>query len=161
MTRDTGLDSWLAAARDDATRHAPDPLVEQQLLARVRERRALDSVAASRQAGAARRGGLPWRRRWTLGVPVALAAMLALLLIATPMAPVAPAATAAATPFFALAGIDAIAAEGAPVVVSSQVPRAALADYGLPVDPARVDEPVNAEFLMSRAGVVLAVRFRE
>lgn len=161
MTRDTGLDSWLAAARDAAAQRAPDPLVEQQLLARVRERRALQSVAVARQPLPVPATDIPWWRRWTLGVPVALAAVLALLLIATPLAPVAPAATAASTPFFALAGIDAIAAETAPTVVSSRVPRTALADYGLPVDPARVDEPVNAEFLMSRAGVVLAVRFRE
>lgn len=161
MTRDNQLDSWLAAARDDSARRAPDPISEQQLLARVRERRALQNVAVVRQPAVRRPAGTPWWQRWTLGIPVALATALAVLLIATPIAPVAPAATAAATPFFALAGIDAIAAESAPMVVSSRMPRTALADYGLPVDPARVDEPVNAEFLMSRAGVVLAVRFRE
>jgi hypothetical protein len=161
MTRNTGLDNWLGAARDDAARRMPDSLVEQQLLARVRERGALHGVAVARQPTAPPAAGIAWWRRWSVGVPVALAAGLALLLIATPMTPVAPPAAAAATPFFALAGIDAIAAETAPVVVASRVPRTALADYGLPVDPARADEPVNAEFLMSRAGVVLAVRFRE
>lgn len=161
MTPESGLDSWLVAARDRVAQRAPDPMIEQQLLARVRERAALQTVAVVCAPAKRRPAAAPWWRRWMIGVPVALAAALTVLLIATPMAPVAPGVTVAATPFFALAGIEAIAAESAPVVVSSRVPRTALADYGLPVDPARVDEPVNAEFLMSRAGVVLAVRFRE
>jgi hypothetical protein len=66
-----------------------------------------------------------------------------------------------ATPFIALVGSEALAAARDPIVVPSQVARTTLADYGLPVDPARADEPVGAEFLVSRAGLVLAVRFRE
>jgi hypothetical protein len=140
-----------------------DPMVEQRLLDRVRELRALKSLAAVRPAGRTAPAEVPWWRRWTLVAPVAIAGMLLMLLFARPTAPVDSenAAAAAATPFFALAGIEAIAAERAPLVVSSRVPRTALADYGLPVDPGRADEPVEAEFLLSRAGVVLAVRFRE
>jgi hypothetical protein len=53
-----------------------------------------------------------------------------------------------------------MAAEPA-VIVSSQVAAATLSEYGLPVDPARADEPVRAEFLLSPTGLVLAVRFAE
>ena len=67
----------------------------------------------------------------------------------------------AGSPFFSLVAPEAMAAQRSAVLVASQVSGAALADYGLPLDPARVDEPIAAEFLLSPAGVVLAVRFTE
>ena len=63
--------------------------------------------------------------------------------------------------FIALTSMETIAAETAPQIVSAQMPRAALAGFGLPVDPARADQPVHTELLMSPRGVVLAVRFVE
>lgn len=49
MEHGSRLDDWLAAARSElAGCSAPDLLAEQQLLARVREMRALQSVAAAR-----------------------------------------------------------------------------------------------------------------
>jgi hypothetical protein len=163
MTADSKFAAWFAAARADAATRAVDPMLEQRLLDRVRELRALKSIAAARPAVHTAAVDIPWWRRWTLVVPVALAGVLLMLSFARPPAAVDTerAAAPAATPFFALAGIEAIAAERAPLVVSSHVPRTALVDYGLPVDPGRADEPVEAEFLLSRAGVVLAVRFRE
>lgn len=65
------------------------------------------------------------------------------------------------TPFLALVASEAIAAERSALIVSSQVSGAALADYGLPLDPARVDQPIRADFLVSPTGFVLAVRFTE
>ena len=65
------------------------------------------------------------------------------------------------TPFLALVASEAIAAEPSAVIVPSQVSGAALSDYGLPVDPARVDQPIRAEFLLSPTGLILAVRFAE
>lgn len=156
------MKDWLAVARDDVAQRAPDPMVEAQLLTRVRERRALQSVSAARRTPV-RRPAPPWWMRLSFGLPVAFAAALIVLLGTRPLAPVGPSAPqrAIATPFIALVGSEALAAEPAPVVVSSQVARPTLADYGLPVDPARADEPVDAEFLVSRSGVVLAVRFKE
>lgn len=156
------VNDWLEAARQDAAQRAPDAMVETQLLARIRERSALRSVAVLAPASKARRSA-PWRLRLTLGLPVAFAALLVVLLGTRLLVqPVPPAPERGiATPFIALVGSDALAAERAPVVVASQVARTALADYGLPVDPARADEPVGAEFLMSRTGIVLAVRFME
>ena len=160
------LDEWLAAARSDVAHRLPDPLLEQHLLARMRERRALQSVAAAQSRRA--RSATPrrfWRSRW-FGEPAALTstalaaiALLVWIVASAPEEKKAPLMTA--TPFFALASADAIAAARSPIVVESSLPRVALADYGLPVDPARADEAVGAEFLLSRAGVVLAVRFKE
>ena len=160
MTNERGTNGWLEAARADVARRAPDPMVESQLLGRVRERRALRSMAAVRPVPDRR--PRPVRRTWlVIGLPVAFAAVMVVLIATRLLAPVVPdgPAGAVATPFIALVGHEALAAERAPVVVSSQVDRAVLADYGLPVDPARADEPLAAEFLVSRAGVVLAVRF--
>jgi hypothetical protein len=156
------VNDWLDAARHDVAQRAPDAMVETQLLARVRERSALRSVAMLAPARKARQI-TPWWIRLLVGLPVAIAAVLVVLLGTRPLAPAAPSVPEGevATPFIALVGSEALAAERAPVVVSSQVARTALADYGLPVDPARVDEPVGAEFLVSRTGIVLAVRFME
>lgn len=156
------MEPWLASARDDLASRAPDPMVETQLVARVRERGALRSVAAARPIDSGHTPG-PWWTRLAFGLPVALAGVLAVLVVARALLPPAAPAPAgeAATPFIALVSNEALAADRAPVIVASQVARSALAEYGLPVDPARADEPVGAEFLMSRSGVVLAVRFRE
>jgi hypothetical protein len=160
----TRMDDWMDAARDDLAQRAPDAIVEAQLLARVRERGALRSVEAAVPVRVAPKRR-PWWLRLSVGVPLAAAAVFVVLLgtrlLVPPSADPAMAAHEVATPFIALVAGEALAAERAPVVVASQVPRTALADYGLPVDPARADEPVDAEFLMSRTGVVLAVRFRE
>ena len=56
------------------------------------------------------------------------------------------------TPFLALVASEAMAAEPA-VIVSPQVAAATLSEYGLPVDPARADEVVRAEFLLSPTGL--------
>lgn len=157
------MNEWLAAARDDVARHGPDPMVETQLASRVRERAALRSMTTTRPGKAARRVAPNWLR-WSFVVPGAVAALLVVLLGTRVLAPLGGSSVPAheiATPFIALVAGEALAAERAPVVVPSQVPRAALADYGLPVDPARADETVGAEFLVSRSGVVLAVRFKE
>lgn len=153
--------AWLEAARGDAARRAPDPMVETQLLARVRERAALSSIAAARPVPV-RAASMPrWTRRIFV-LPAALAGVLALIVGLRLLAPPPSAVTVreVATPFIALVGTEALASERSPVVVTSKIARTALADYGLPVDPARADEPIDAEFLVSTSGVVLAVRFR-
>ncbi len=157
------LDDWLAAARSDLAERRPDLLAEHQLLARVREVRALQSVAATRieprrnPAAGLRRRVFNWRAAALGG-----AAMLAVALTVLILAPDSPARDATVrTPFLALVASEAIAAAPSAVIVSSQVAGATLSDYGLPVDPARIDQPVRAEFLLSPTGLVLAVRFVE
>jgi hypothetical protein len=66
----------------------------------------------------------------------------------------------AATPFLALGSLDDIPAGGLRgELVSATLPRATLAEFGLPVSPMRAAEPINAEFLVGANGGVLAVRF--
>jgi hypothetical protein len=98
--------------------------------------------------------------------PLALAATVALVswmirapLPTAPMA-IAPAATPEADPgpFLALRHLERIALEPGTTVVSTEFPRALLADWGLPVSPDRAGEPVRAEMLYSAQGEPLAVR---
>jgi hypothetical protein len=155
------IDEWMAAARADLEQRRPDPMIEHRLLARMQERRALRSVAATQPARAAAHARPAPRWLW-LGAPALAAALgFAVLMVGIPLPDATDTPVPRATPFFALASAEAIAAERAPIVFESTVPRVALADYGLPVDPARVHEAVGAEFLLSRAGVILAVRFKE
>jgi hypothetical protein len=143
---------------------------------RLRElRMAMDSVAAPpalEQALAARfrrqhrkaRPGLWWMP------PIALVATIAVVswMIRAPQpmhvashaqpAAATPAADPDAQPFLALKPLDRIALEPGTTVVTSEFPRALLADWGLPVAPDRAGEPVRAEMLYSAEGEALAIR---
>jgi hypothetical protein len=96
--------------------------------------------------------------------PLALAATVALVtwMLRGPMPrPVVPERLPAVHdggPFLALKPLERIALEPSTTVVASEFPRALLADWGLPVDPARAGEPVRAEMLYSADGEALAVR---
>jgi hypothetical protein len=150
------LDPWFAAARTELAQEAPPQWVEWAVLAHQAERALLlrlrpKAVMPERPSR---------RMRWQWLVPAAAAVVLltavGLLLFADP----APRGGHGDTPLFmALGPLETIATEPRPVVVTSAVPRAQLAAYGLPIDPARADQPVRAEFLVSRRGAVLAVRF--
>jgi hypothetical protein len=158
------LDSWLAAARSDLAARTPPAWVQQQLEARLHEQLALQAVRQSAAVRQARPHHAGVRRMacW-IGAPAALALTL-LMAIALPalLAPGETATPATAEPrFIALAPLEEIAAERSALVIPGEVPRSQLGEYGLPVDPARADEPARAEFLMSARGVVLAVRFVE
>ena len=140
---------------------------------RLRElRHALDGVsppAALEQALASRfrrehrksRPGLWWMP------PIALFATLAVVswMIRAPLPPVHAAAAMPEVaadpdgqPFLALKPLERIALEPGTTVVTSEFPRALLADWGLPVAPERAGEPVRAETLYSADGEALAIR---
>ena len=165
MEQDRRLDDWLAAARLDLAERQPDQLAEQQMLTRMREMRALQSVAATRLASSPPldKGLGSWRR--LMGWRAAALAGVMTLAVAVSVAVLMPQApsrdSTVRTPFLALVASEAIAAERSALIVSSEVPGSALSDYGLPVDPARIDQPVRAEFLLSPTGLLLAVRFAE
>jgi hypothetical protein len=61
-------------------------------------------------------------------------------------------------PFVALRPLDRIAKEDGARIVTTEFPRALLADWGLPVAPDRAGEPVRAQMLYSARGEPLAVR---
>ena len=62
------------------------------------------------------------------------------------------------TPFVALRPLARIAQEDGARIVTTEFPRALLADWGLPVAPDRAGEPVRAQMLYSARGEPLAVR---
>jgi hypothetical protein len=63
-----------------------------------------------------------------------------------------------AGPFLALRPLERISLEPGATVVTTEFPRALLADWGLPVSPERAGEPVRAEMLYSSRGEPIAVR---
>ena len=156
--------TWLAAARADLrTRHPPE-WVESRLLTAAAEQRTLQALGATAAtvADSERAASRPWwRRPWVApALAGSLAFVIGIAFLSMQPAAIAPAAAAPAQ-FIALTSMETIAAETAPQIVAAQMPRAALAGFGLPVDPARADLPVPTELLMSPRGVVLAVRFVE
>ncbi len=153
---DKSLHNWLIAARDELARRDAPAWIEQVIANRVEERRIAAQIAALRSSAAPGKRVRPWL--W-LGIPAGVFA--ALVLVVTVLLPeTAPPETGAReSAFLALAPLESIAAEARPLLVESQLPRAQLAVYGLPVDPTRADVPVRTEFLVSRNGRLLAVRF--
>jgi hypothetical protein len=61
-------------------------------------------------------------------------------------------------PFLALRPLERIALEPQATVVTTEFPRAYLAQWGLPVAPERAGEPVRAEMIYSAEGEPLALR---
>ena len=141
------IDHHLAALRAEMDAITAPPALEHTLAARFR-----------------RAHRMPRPRLWWMP-PLALAATVAVvswMIRATlPPLPVprpAPAAEADAGPFLALRPLERIALEPGSTVVTTEFPRALLADWGLPVSPDRVGEPVRAEMLYSPDGEALAIR---
>jgi hypothetical protein len=145
------LDQALRDLNAELARVAPPPHVDQAI------------AAAIARAQRPRTPGT-WPRmfeRWLLW-PVALAASIAAISFVVREAPpdaVMPAAHVADRAFLPLASSDEIAQAADAYVVPTQLPRPALAQLGLPVDPARADQPVDAELLVRPDGAVLAFRF--
>ena len=153
---DTLLDLKLDELRRElADVHAPDA---QEAALRARFRKTKPAATASRP------------RLWWMP-PIALAATIAITswMIRGPMpdaqslVSLAPPTTTIEGdrdpgPFLALQPLERIAAEPSTRVVTTEFPRALLADWGLPVSPDRAGEPVRAEMLYSADGEPLAVR---
>jgi hypothetical protein len=156
--RPDDLAPWLQAARTDLAGRVPPPWLGAQLESRAQEQLALH--LARRHASARPQRPRPAWRWLVWGAGASAAAALAVAIVVALPALQAPRA-APGPRFVALAPIEDIVAERGALLVPAQVPRAQLADYGLPVDPARADQPARAEFVLSPRGVVLAVRFVE
>jgi hypothetical protein len=106
----------------------------------------------------------PERPRLWWMPPLALAATIAMVSwvirapLQQPEVSAAAAPEADAGPFLALRPLERIALEPGTTMVTTEFPRALLADWGLPVSPDRAGEPVRAEMLYSADGEPLAVR---
>jgi hypothetical protein len=146
-----------------------DTLLDLKLDELKRELATLSAPAAiegalAKRFRALRPTGVARPRLWWMP-PFALAATIALVswMIRGPVAPDQPVVALApidadAGPFLALKPLDKIALEPGATVVTTQFPRALLAEWGLPVSPDRAGEPVRAEMLYSADGEPLAVR---
>lgn len=102
--------------------------------------------------------------RW-LAWPLALAASIALVAIAIrsmpagDVSPVKAAAANAPARFMPIVPVAEIERSTDAYVVPARVPRMALAQFGLPVNPARADDAIDTELLVRPDGAVLALRF--
>lgn len=163
------LAAALRRAAADLAGHAPPPAVQAAVQARLAPR----AQAVPQFVGA---GGVPVRRgAWA---PWTTAALCGVLLIAStalllrppggaagqPMADAGWAADTASPGFLPAASAErwlgpAGVARGAPAwVVSAELPRERLAEFGLPFDPSRAADTVRAELLLRGNGEVMAVR---
>ena len=140
-----------------------------ELKRELSEMRAPDMEAALRERFRNTPMTAPARPRLWWMPPIALAATIAITswMIRGPMpdaqslVSLAPATTTLEGdpgPFLALQPLDRIAGERGTRMVTTEFPRALLADWGLPVSPDRAGEPVRAEMLYSADGEPLAVR---
>ena len=158
-------DAWDAARmiwRDEA----PPPALEAQLLARFAV--ATTVVSAEPPPGLAS-APAALRRWWVLAPPPRVAfALAASLLVAVgalagwlaAQSGRAVEAAEATTPFMLVAEPAGNAIDVSQLVRVS-VSREAMLDFGIPVPPQQLQEPVRAEMLVGQRGELLAVRFVE
>ena len=144
------LDRRFAALKDAVAGELPPPAADRAIAAAVSR--------AARAPRAAARG-----ERW-LAWPLALAATIAVLsFVVRSLPPEAivsePALKASGDEFLAVVPFADIESAGDALVVPARLPRTTLAQLGLPINPARAADAIDAELLVRRDGSVLAVRF--
>lgn len=144
------LDRRFAALKDAVAGELPPPATDRAIAAAV-------SRAARAPRTAAR--GVRW-----LAWPLALAATIAVLsFVVRSLPPDAivsdPALKASGDEFLAVVPFADIESAGDALVVPARLPRTTLAQLGLPINPARAADAIDAELLVRRDGSVLAVRF--
>ena len=149
------LDDRLAALKADLAAHEPPPSTDRAIA------QAIERAARKRASGAPAPRVL---ERW-LAWPVALAASIGLVAVAVRQMPAGEIAAApvpsqaAAARFMPVVPVAEIERSSDAYVVPARVPRMALAQFGLPVNPARAGEPIDTELLVRPDGAVLALRF--
>ena len=154
------LASPLATLRDELARTDAPPGVEEALM-----------QAFARQFPRKQAWYQGWHRKlaspyWSAGASAVGAALVALLFVLAPGTPGRlrgtgqPPAVARdnGAAFIALDSRERIEQEPAPRVVETQVPRTALAPFGLPVTPENAGDSVMAELLVAADGHPLALR---
>ena len=151
---DNGLDRGFAALKASVADELPPAATDRAIDAAI-----LGAASRSRRSRQAANGD-----RW-LAWPIALAASIAILSFVVrslpPEAVVAEpvAFTAAGDEFMPVVPMADIERAGDALVVPARLPRTTLAQLGLPINPARAADAIDAELLVRRDGSVLAVRF--
>jgi hypothetical protein len=162
MDSNDRLDRALAALKDATAYDAPPAAVDAAI------------AAAIDRATKPRRFPLRWPALGWLVAPAAVAAAIAFVVIAQrvtaggdeaepvgrPTSAARPGpATSAATQFLPVVPLAELEQAGSALIVPARVPRMSLAELGLPVNPARAADTIDAELLVRRDGTLLAVRF--
>ena len=146
------LDDRLAALKLELAAFEPPPSTDRAI--------AVATERALRKRG--RRALAPrFLERW-FAWPVALAASIGLVAVAVRQMPaeeIVSAPTAAAARFMPVVPVAEIERTSDAYVVPARVPRMALAQFGLPVNPARAADAIDTELLVRPDGAVLALRF--
>jgi len=154
----------------------PDPLLDARLaalresLADARPPASVDRAVATAVHKAARRAARGPRSpdAW-IAWPVALAASIAAIAFVLRAMPPRPApgsdaesaqsAAPANASFMPLVPVAELERAGDALVVPARLSRMSLAQFGLPVNPARAADAIDAELLVRADGAVLALRF--
>lgn len=127
-----------------------------------------DVAIAQAMARAAKRSPTPTAPRFPgrrFAWPLALAATIVLAVVAlrtipdTEVSPLPSASASTPSRFMPVVPVAEIERSTDGYVVRARVPRMALAQFGLPVNPARADDAVDTEVLVRPDGAVLALRF--
>lgn len=147
------LDHRLAALKESVADAVPPPATD----------RAVATAIAGAHRAAARAARARPGDRW-LAWPLALAASIAVLsFVVRSLPPEAvvgePATVRSGDEFLPVVPIADIERARDALVVPARLPRTTLAQLGLPIDPARAADTIDAELLVRRDGSVLAVRF--
>lgn len=158
----------LRRAASDLAGHVPPPAVQAAVLARLAPRaQAVGQLAAVGDASTRRGAWAPWTTAALVGVllivstglllrpPVGGGSSMADAGWAADTTPLGFLPAASAERWLGQAG----SARAAPAwVVSAELPREQLVEFGLPFDPSRASDTVRAELLLRGDGEVMAVR---
>jgi hypothetical protein len=158
----------LRRAAADLAGHAPPPAVQAAVLARLAPRTQSATQFAAAGGGTRRGVWAPWTTAALVGVLLIVSTALLLRPPASgsgaPMADAGWGADIASLGFLPAASAErwlgqAGGARAAPAwVVSAELPREQLVEFGLPFDPSRAADTVRAELLLRGNGEVMAVR---
>jgi hypothetical protein len=146
------LDAKLSELRESLADAAPPPSTD----------RAIAAAIAKAQRSLGRKS--PHRFGAWLAWPLGLAASIAVLSFVVRSLPpptpgeTEPAAETAAS-FMPVVPIAELERAGDTLVMPARMSRMSLAQFGLPIDPARAADAIDAELLVRPDGAVLAVRF--
>jgi hypothetical protein len=147
---DTDLDRRFAALKEAVAAELPPETTDRAIAAAV--------ARAGRTPRTTARGD-----RWLVW-PLALAASIAVLSFVVRTLPpekvlAPPTVGTGGDEFMPIVPIADIERAGDALVVPARLPRTTLAQLGLPINPARAADAIDAELLVRRDGSVLAVRF--
>lgn len=101
------------------------------------------------------------RRRWWPAGAAAAALIVASIVALRPGPPPREAARPVRTEFIPVAYAEPLRPEESARIVRVRLPRATLVSFGLPVNPERLDDRIEADVLLGEDNLVRAVRFEQ